>query len=452
MKSDRYDVIVLGAGVSGLVSSFDLAQRGYGVCLLENYPDPGGNHISKSISGFTFDIGAIFFWDNNPLFEMFPKIRDVCVPVDYTIQRVNPDGIVTRYPYSIRDEFLTMSAMEMGRSIADLLYAKYKYRHHRSAEDYINYYLGSFLARKSGIDRYVERFYGIPSSRISHEFAHKRMNWIGSNAGLRERLKRAASPRSRQQGTPAASCIARPRSGFGDMYHLAVETLTDMGVASAFDAGIDRIRRCNGHYVVETRTGTLHCDRVLSTFPLQITGSLLGFETASAPVSTKMLTLFCSFDGNRKFDTTILYNFHAKGSWKRLTMHSDYYGRSEGREYFSVEITCIGPVPEEGAAFADFVESVRSVGLFSGTIHRLGSVVTDFAYPVYQIGSELGRDRYMSRIRSAGIDLVGRQGLFDYIPASDIAARNALAATGQTYEDKSPVLTEMSAAGGRLPQ
>ncbi|MGV7032125.1 NAD(P)-binding protein [Methylobacterium symbioticum] len=433
MRHNRYDVVVLGGGVSGLVSSFDLARRGYGVCLLENYTTAGGNHISRSMSGYTFDIGAIFFWDDNPLFTMFPKIRPLCVPVDYTIQRINPGGLVTTYPYSIKDEFLSMSAMEMGRSVAHLLYAKYRYRRQNSAEDYINYYLGSFLARKSGIDKYVERFYGLHSSKISYEFAHKRMNWIGANAGLRERLKRATLPKSRRPKPFAASCIARPRSGFGEMYHLAVETLSDMGVESTFDAGVERIRRSNGHYVVETRGSTIQCDRVLSTFPLKITGALLGFEDATPPASTQMLTLFCSFEGSRNFDTTILYNFHAKGAWKRLTMHSDYYGRSDGREYFSVEVTCIGSVPAEGQAFADFAESVRSVGLFSGALDLLGSLVTDFAYPVYAIGSEASRDHYMDRIRSAGIDLVGRQGLFDYIPASDIAARKALEETGRTY-------------------
>jgi phytoene dehydrogenase-like protein len=51
----RFDAIVLGAGISGLVSAYLLADRGKRVLLLDDYAELGGNHISR-------DIGARRGW------------------------------------------------------------------------------------------------------------------------------------------------------------------------------------------------------------------------------------------------------------------------------------------------------------------------------------------------------------------------------------------------------
>ncbi len=51
------DVAVVGAGVSGLATAFELRRRGYGVTVLERQARPGGNAVSERIGGFLMEHG-----------------------------------------------------------------------------------------------------------------------------------------------------------------------------------------------------------------------------------------------------------------------------------------------------------------------------------------------------------------------------------------------------------
>ena len=53
-----WDVIVIGAGVGGLVTASQLAAKGAKVLVLERYLIPGGSGGSFNREGYTFDVGA----------------------------------------------------------------------------------------------------------------------------------------------------------------------------------------------------------------------------------------------------------------------------------------------------------------------------------------------------------------------------------------------------------
>ena len=436
MSKKLFDVIILGAGITGMVSALQAAQSGHKVCLIDDYPDAGGNHISTEIDGASFDIGAIFFWSDNFIFDLFPDLKGHCVPVNYRISRINPDGAVAAYPYSVRNEFLTMRTKDIARSAFDLLRAKYMSRDFRTAEDYVNYYLGDYLAERSGIKNYIHRFYGARASEISSTLAQKRMGWIATNASLRNRLKSAFRFMPTPRRGEAPTCLARPRYGFGAMYRSAVDALRASGCEVILNASVRDIRLTNtrDRYRVHLAARDITSKRLINTYPLEKVSGLLGLRDVSPPKSTKLLTLFCKFEGNRGFETVILYNFHQFGLWKRLTMHSDYYEASSGKEYFSVEITFRGDALSDKAAFEDFISHVRRLGLFDGNVELVGSRLTNFAYPLYELGAEVRKEATMKAIRSLGIDLAGRQGAFDYIPAADIAAREAIKLVADAYQ------------------
>jgi prolycopene isomerase len=57
-KTDRFDVIVIGSGIGGLVTATQLAAKGAKVLVLESYLIPGGSSGYFEREGYRFDVGA----------------------------------------------------------------------------------------------------------------------------------------------------------------------------------------------------------------------------------------------------------------------------------------------------------------------------------------------------------------------------------------------------------
>ena len=56
---DRYDVIVVGAGLGGMTAASLLARRGLSVLMIEQQNKPGGACTSFKREDHVFDVGAV---------------------------------------------------------------------------------------------------------------------------------------------------------------------------------------------------------------------------------------------------------------------------------------------------------------------------------------------------------------------------------------------------------
>ena len=54
---EKYDAIVIGAGLSGLAAGIRLAMFGKKVCILEKHSIPGGLNSFYQRKGIQFDVG-----------------------------------------------------------------------------------------------------------------------------------------------------------------------------------------------------------------------------------------------------------------------------------------------------------------------------------------------------------------------------------------------------------
>jgi hypothetical protein len=127
-----------------------------------------------------------------------------------------------------------------------------------------------------------------------------------------------------------------------------------------------------------------------------------------------LVSLFYSFAGDRGYAESILYNFSHQGAWKRLTTYSDFYGRTEAREFFAVKV--IGDQvesPVERAA-EDFRTQTAQNRLFVGDLRLEGSLVLTQAYPIYTDGAGDRADRAIANLREFGLESFGRQGGFQF--------------------------------------
>ncbi|WP_062202570.1 FAD-dependent oxidoreductase [Demequina salsinemoris] len=441
-----YDGIVLGAGISGLVSASVLLEKGARtVLVIDEYERVGGNHLDFSIDGYTFDVGSLIFQDDSPLVHRFPELLPRYVPVEPTWSRLNPQGKVTDYPFSMKDDLVAAGPAAWASMAASLVASRFRYRNQRNARDFTRFWVGTKAAERTGLEHYIERFCGLPSEVIDLDFARARMMWIADNArvwprvtraarGLRKRLARrgpeveAPTQRRTQQ-------LVRPREGFDALYRPLVERLESEGVEFLLSTPSTAIERADESLVVRTSAGDFSSPMLVSTVPTHRALALVGVDSEPLPTVT-IISLLCSFAGRRGFDTSILYNFSHDGSWKRLTMHSDFYGPVREREYFCVEVVGSGSVRTVAEAEKSFREHTQANGLFHGDLRIEGGHVLENVYPVFTGGSAARAADQVALLHDHGVTSLGKQGGFDYQPTARVSTRNAEKKLGGTVSPK----------------
>jgi hypothetical protein len=135
-------------------------------------------------------------------------------------------------------------------------------------------------------------------------------------------------------------------------------------------------------------------------------------------MTVALISLFFSFSGDRGFEHSVLYNFSHEGSWKRLTVYSDFYGREGGREFFAVEVNSDHVSGSVAKAEQDFRDHVASNKLFVGDLRLEGSNYVTNAYPIYTENADVKASRIIAALRTLGVESIGRQGGFDYQPTA----------------------------------
>ncbi len=101
MPEAPWDVIVIGAGIGGLVTASQLAAKGAKVLVLERYLIPGGSGGSFQRQGYTFDVGASMIFGfgekghTNLLTRALADVGQHCetVPDPAQLQYHLPDGL-----------------------------------------------------------------------------------------------------------------------------------------------------------------------------------------------------------------------------------------------------------------------------------------------------------------------------------------------------------------------
>ncbi len=427
-KFPHFDAIVLGAGISGLVAASVLSEKGERTLVIDDYAHVGGNHMDwTSAEGYTFDVGSLIFQDDSPLLRHFPELLSHYVPIAPTWGRLNPQGKITIYPISVRDDILAAGPIGLSRIAFSVLYARLFRRNMANARDFARYWIGAYLLHRSGLETYMKRFYGIAPEKIDLDLARKRMGWISEHASIGNVLRKVM--RSKAAAAPTNRQMARPKEGFASLYDTAVHRLKSVGVSFLLSADIRKIIKTDDGFEVALASGAVFTKRIVSTVPIPAAQRLCGL-TSQSPLNTiTLITLYFSFAGQRGFPQSIIYNFSHHGAWKRLTVYSDFYGRVKDREYFAVEVIA-GQVSTVDEAESDFRRHTRSNGLFAGELTLEGSQILESAYPIYSMGAAQHAAQAIEGLKAFGIESIGRQGGFNYQPTARVSTIEVEAALG----------------------
>jgi phytoene dehydrogenase-like protein len=93
-SSGTYDVIIIGAGISGLVCGCYLAKAGMKVLIIEQHDKPGGYCTSFKRKGFTFDAAAHSFGSYREKGNFRKILKDLSVDTTLSIRRFDPSDII----------------------------------------------------------------------------------------------------------------------------------------------------------------------------------------------------------------------------------------------------------------------------------------------------------------------------------------------------------------------
>jgi protoporphyrinogen oxidase len=423
------DAVVLGAGITGLVSASILVEQGLSrILVVDEYGHIGGNHIDLTVGPYTFDIGSLIFQDDSPLLAHFPELLPNYEPIWPTWAKLNPQGVITRYPFSMTDDFLSAGLIGCSRMLFSVALARIRRRKLNSAGDFAEHWLGPRFLHRSGLDSYMERFCGLPIHRIDLKFAEKRMGWISEHARLIEQARRFAASRRAPLNKIINRQLARPRSGFAALYQPAVTKLEQRGVTFVLKAELTRLRRVDSMFELQLGDRQIRAPRVISTIPIDRALELCGLSAGSRLPSVTLITLLFTYSGRRGFAESVLYNFSHEGAWKRLTIYSDFYGKVEDREYFAVEVIADRVDQDVQRAVADFRAHTHANALFKGDLQLVGSHLLPSAYPIYTDGSADRADAAIAQLRGFGLESFGRQGGFQYQPTARVSTLEAEAA------------------------
>lgn len=422
-------IAILGGGVTGCVLAGELAGSGrFEVSLIERAPRLGGLHRSVGIDGLHYDIGTFVFHPGHAVFGTFPGLAGLFVEASSRFRSLTASGRVDGYPMTLRGYVRDHGIAHLGYALGDLLCCKVRHRRRDTVPGYAKYYLGSTIYRESGLKAYIERLYSMPDTEVDPIFATKRLGLIGRWCSLRRIAGSVLrGRRTVLRGTPALTPtdLVRPPDGFDGIYRAIGDEVAARGARVRTGCDVRSVRRVGDGFELDVDGVAERFDRVVSTIPVPTMARLAGIPMRHEFEYVKMVSLFYRFRGAAVADATVLHNFTPAGTWKRITFFSQYYGRCDGDDYFTVEV----PVSERDDEDPDrhraaFESHARRLGLFPGDPRLQGYLVTRHAYPVYRRDSLDLIQEEKEKLTRWGLLLAGRQGEFDYISSSD-AAGNA---------------------------
>lgn len=431
MPDNRPSVAILGAGPSGLALARRLADLGgVDVTIFEQSDRVGGLHHSVGFDGDHFDTGTFLFNSRHGMLETFPELAHEFVQVAYRPRSITPTGSFDKYPFSPSGYVRDHGPLAAARVVPELLWSKLRYRRKDSVAAFARYYMSDTVYRQSGLRDYVCRLNDADDSELDVLFAELRMAPIAHN-GFRKIVTRKLPSRDKKRPLKLADRLVRPQEGMPYLYGKMRDDVSERGVNILFDQKITAISATSEGFTVVANGITSTHDRVVSTIPVPAALQLIGAEARSSFPTRNLISLF--YRGDFVPDAPVLFNFTTAGMWKRITVFSKFYGPgADGRDYLTAEVTVQGEDPADvETARRDFEAHMATHGVLAKPVY-LGAELTKNAYPLYLKDSlpEMEADKQV--LIDFGIDVLGRQGNFEYV-ISNVSARRAAKLAQQMF-------------------
>lgn len=331
---------IIGSGISGLVTAFELAKKGKNVRVYEKLEVVGGLARTEVVDGVSYDCGPHLFHTNNSEIKDYwlTLIKDqVREPDLYGANLIN--GKAYEYPISIesmekqftKDEIKIIKQQIASTNKEDLANSK-------NYAEFVKNLAGDFLTDLF-FTKYPEKLWGIPTTELSAKFAPRRVE-------IRAKQRAFHSGKGKWAGVLKQGC--------GTLANAIESRLNSLGVYIEFNKELDSIELSKKDSKNNTKNITSlnftdnykvilnDNDVVISTIPITKMSQLLNSENKLWYRNLKIPCILI----NKKIDLPGSYDWvyidDPEIIFHRITLQNSFSesGIPAGNSVLSLEIAC----------------------------------------------------------------------------------------------------------------
>lgn len=431
--TQRYTI--LGAGLAGLSTGYNLTKGGKNVTILEKENYVGGLAASFERDGYTFDLGPHRFHTRNQRVQK--QVEEMLSENAHwrnRLSRIFMLGRFFNYPLKASNVIRNLPPWLLIRSFWDYMLARVQNRFRPIPDDcFQNWILKRFgkTLYRLFFGTYTEKAWGMPCTQISADWASQRITLLNLGDAVKKTLFRPKN----EPRTLVSKFIYPQHGGVGYMSVRYAECIRE-DAANRIDTGVtvERIRHDGKRvvavdYSVDGESRTQEIETLISTIPLTVALDLFDPPPPEEVMQSRrslrykaIVFVFLCLDREKVTDDHWIYLPEQHLKVHRISEFPNFSENCapQGKTILAAEITCnyedhIWSMDEAGlteiaASDLETVGLIRKDEVMHSFIHR-----ERFSYPLYDLTYREHVKTILDWMKGLeNFHSSGRQGLFQY--------------------------------------
>ena len=427
--------VVLGAGLAGLATAFELAKAGQKVTVLEKCDYAGGMATSWKVGPYWLDHGPHRFHSRDAeLIEHLYYVLDNEVVIRERMSRIFMQGRFFNYPLQAQNVLRNMPTGILIKAMRDYCWIRFVQIFKKIPDDnFENWVIKRFGRTLYEIffGTYTAKAWKMPCTEISADWASQRI----SQANLWDTIKKTLFPPKDGEVRSLVSEFWYPaQGGIGQIGRKYAEKIRAMGGVVLLETGVTRLELEGNKVkrVIAEHDGkelAFEGDQVVNTIPLprllEALQPAIGPEVVEAISNLKYSAIVFVYLEVEK--TSVSPDHWVYLPEEKLTVHriSEFKNFSDDAApgdttVVCCEMTCrVGDEIwnldlERGTELAS--RDLAEVGLIEmGSAKGIDITRVRYAYPVYDLNYKVNLNTLKAAAKKiTNLHTTGRQGLFRY--------------------------------------
>lgn len=432
------DFLILGGGIAGLTTGYELARRGLQVRLLEKSPHVGGLARTFERDGFRFDLGGHRFHSNNPgVVTWLHELLGADLLTVPRQSRIYLNGRFVQYPLVFPDALRAFALPQATQMLASYLWARVRPPRRNAAASFEDWVVRRFGRQMYAqfFQPYTEKIWGIPAGELSADWAAQRIGLPSLAQAARHALRPAAQP-----PPTAITQFYYPRHGFGQLPQALHHAFLAHGGTLVTGATPQQLIPAGDHFTLhwQDAAGQAHTSRaaeLVSTIPLPQLLALLPPDgeqarLAAAPLAYRgLICLFLAIDKPQI----------SPDHWTYFPGRDFLFGRTHepknwspamvpGRDVTSLAVEIFASPQDAPWGWSDDALGDRAISQLAALgwlqprqVRHAWVLRLRHAYPIYHIGYQASLAQTLDYLaRWPGLYPLGRTGSFRYLNSDGV--------------------------------